>query len=167
MVILLTQGCCWRGSFLCYQPVHIGHWTLWSVAKDKKSQRVNPCEICCCSVGACSNGQLRNDILFSMGIALGSTAGVGRDYAVWQQGTGNSFRVSEGRALTAAGSDRKVYLQSSTYMLVPTGRTCWLCAEGEGWTSWGWQQQPCSISVFGSLRRDPAFREAVSVLYSY
>lgn len=40
------------------------------------------------------------------------------------------------------------------------------CVEGEGCTSWGWQQQPCSTSVCGSPRRDLALGEAESVPYS-
>lgn len=73
-----------------------------------------------------------------MGIALGSTPGVGQPYAVRQQPTSPVFHVLKGRVVAAAGSDREVFMQSGTYMTympAPTGRIYAGQAEGEGCTS--------------------------------
>lgn len=89
MFIPLARGCCWRGFPLPSSRV-CRILNIMVCCQRQKSQRGEPMRstlLLCRGLFQCWDCQLRDDVLFSMGIALGSTPGVGQPYAVRQQPT--------------------------------------------------------------------------------
>jgi len=119
--------------------------------KTKRAKGESPGAALCCSAGVCSSaGMVSREKMsyFPWELHWGPQQGQGSPTLCDSRARLRSFGAPKGRAVSAAGSDRKVCLRPGTRAPAPTGRACWWCG-GRGLHLW--VREP---------RRDPALGEA-------